>query len=210
MKRPVKSADVSDSTAFVGGAEPTDNVFAQKQERLTPGPVIAWSVSPLPFLIALHLLVMLFFSSRWSRRSLPWLMGATAAVVVTGGVALQSAPAQAQTVTNEEITNYAEAVLTMDADRQAAYRQISDIMVSAQLEVADYALTCPNAQTLTDVPNSVRPRVKSILIEYCNSASTIVEESGLTVRRFNAITEAHRSDAELAQRIRDEILLLQQ
>lgn len=150
---------------------------------------------------------MLCLSFRCRRRVLPWMAGVLIATVVAAGPLL---PAQAQTVTNEEITNYAEAVLTMDADRLAAYQQISDIMVSAQLEVADYALTCPNAQTLTDVPNSVRPRVKTILIEYCNSASAIVEESGLTVRRFNAITAAHRDDADLAQRIRDEILALQQ
>jgi len=153
---------------------------------------------------------MLLLSSRRHRRSWPWLMGALTAAVVVSGAVLPLAPAQAQTVTNEEITNYAEAVLTMDADRQAAYQEISDIMVSAQLEVSDYSLTCPNAQTLSDVPNAVRSRVKTILIGYCNSASSIVEESGLTVRRFNAITEAHRSDPELAQRIRDEILQLQQ
>lgn len=153
----------------------------------------------------------MLLSSRWYRHPRPWQLGLLATIVVIGSTVLQLPAAQAQTVvTNEEVTNYAEAVLTMDADRQAAYAQISDIMVSAQLNVSDYALTCPNAQTLSDVPNSIRPRVKTILIEYCNSASTIVEESGLTVRRFNAITEAHRSDSELAQRIRDEILSLQQ
>ncbi len=152
----------------------------------------------------------MLLTSRWYRHRRPWQLGLLAVGIIVSGTIVHLPAAQAQTVTNEEVTNYAEAVLTMDADRQAAYAQISDIMVSAELDVSDYSLTCPNAQTLSDVPNSVRPRVKTILIEYCNSASTIVEESGLTVRRFNAITEAHRSDSELAQRIRDEIVSLQQ
>lgn len=154
---------------------------------------------------------MVLLSSHWRRRFLTLFCGGVAVAVLIGFIALQS-PVAAQTVTNEEITNYAEAVLIMDADRQAAYQQISDIMVTAepQLNVADYTLTCPNAQTLSDVPNTVRSKVRAILIDYCNNASTIVQDSGLTVRRFNAITEAHRSDAELSQRIRDEIIMLQQ
>ncbi|MEO0541248.1 MAG: DUF4168 domain-containing protein [Cyanobacteria bacterium P01_A01_bin.105] len=153
---------------------------------------------------------MLISTLGWRRRVGYCLAGALAVTVVAGGTRLPLSAVHAQTVTNEEITNYAEAVLTMDAGRQQAYAQISDIMVSEQLDVANYTLTCPNAQTLNDVPNRLRSRVRPILIGYCNGARTIVEESGLTVRRFNAITEAHRSDDELSQRIRDEILTLQQ
>ncbi|MEL6327511.1 MAG: DUF4168 domain-containing protein [Cyanobacteria bacterium J06626_23] len=151
-----------------------------------------------------------------SRAASQWLLSAATTglmlfggTIVLGPQLLAPPVAHAQTVTNEEITNYAEAVLAMDVGRQDAYAQISDIMTSAGLDVSQYTLTCPNAQTLSDVPRPVRPRVSAILVEYCNNARTIVEDSGLTVRRFNAITEAHRNDSDLAQRIRDEISTLQ-
>ncbi|MEO0458112.1 MAG: DUF4168 domain-containing protein [Cyanobacteria bacterium P01_A01_bin.114] len=125
-------------------------------------------------------------------------------------VAFETATAYAQTVTNEEVRSYAEAVLEMDDNRLTAYTQVSDILTSQGLDVTDYNLSCPNAQTLTDVPRQVRSRIQSVLVDYCNAARAIVEESGLTVGRFNAITDAHREDEELAQRIKTEISTIQQ
>ncbi|MEM9903980.1 MAG: DUF4168 domain-containing protein [Cyanobacteria bacterium P01_D01_bin.44] len=125
-------------------------------------------------------------------------------------VSFETAPAYAQTVTDEEVRNYAESVLQMDDSRLTAYTQVSDILTSQGLDVTAYNLSCPNAQLLTDVPRQVRSRVQSVLVDYCNAARIIVEENGLTVRQFNNITSAHRDDAELAQRIQSEIASLQQ
>lgn len=125
-------------------------------------------------------------------------------------VAFETAPAYAQTVTDEEVRNYAESVLQMDDSRLTAYTQISDILTSQGLDVTEYNFSCPNAQLLTDVPRRVRSQVQSVLIDYCNAARIIVEENGLTVRQFNNITSAHRNDEELAQRIQSEIASLQQ
>ncbi|MEM9164623.1 MAG: DUF4168 domain-containing protein, partial [Cyanobacteria bacterium P01_F01_bin.4] len=125
-------------------------------------------------------------------------------------VSFEILPAHAQTVTDEEVRNYAESVLQMDDSRLTAYTQISDILTSQGLDVTEYNLSCPNAQNLTEVPRQVRSRVQSVLIDYCNAARIIVEENGLTVRQFNNITSAHRDDEDLAQRIQAEIASLQQ
>jgi hypothetical protein len=118
--------------------------------------------------------------------------------------------AQAQTVTNEEVRSYAESVVEMDTDRIETYNQISDFLTSQGLDVTDYDLSCPNAESLSDVPRNVRSRVRSLLVNYCNEARRIVETNGLTVQQFNAITAAHREDAELAQRIQSAIATIQQ
>lgn len=117
--------------------------------------------------------------------------------------------AQAQTITNEQVRSYADAVVEMDESRQQAYNQISDILTGQGLDVSEYNLSCPNAQSL-EVPRRVRSRVRSVLVSYCNEARTIVEKNGLTVRQFNTITASHREDEELAQRIQSAIANIQQ
>ncbi|NEP16774.1 MAG: DUF4168 domain-containing protein [Leptolyngbya sp. SIO4C1] len=125
-------------------------------------------------------------------------------------VSLDFAAAYAQTVTNEEVRSYAEAVLSMENNRIEAYTQISDILTSAGFDVTEYRLSCPNAPSLTDVPRRVRSRVQPILVDYCNAAREIVETSGLTVDRFNDITTAHRNDSDLTERIQLEIAAIRQ
>jgi hypothetical protein len=126
------------------------------------------------------------------------------------GLSWQVPAAYAQTFTNEEIKVYAESVLEMDDSRVQAYSEVSDVLTSAGYDVTEYDLTCSNAQSLSDVPRAVRRRVRTILVNYCNEARQIVEENGLTVQRFNALTQAHQEDPELTQRIQSEIVTLQQ
>lgn len=152
--------------------------------------------------------------SRWLRQSA--LVGLLITAVWSSGLprwqprVWQLPAAYAQTFTNEEIKHYAESVLAMDDSRLQAYSEISDLLTSAGYDVTEYTLSCPSARSLSDVPRSVRRRVREILVGYCNAAQQIVEDNGLTVERFNAMTAAHQQDPELTERIQAEIAALQQ
>ncbi|MEA5464480.1 DUF4168 domain-containing protein [Leptothoe sp. PORK10 BA2] len=110
----------------------------------------------------------------------------------------------AQNFTAEEITNYAAAVLAIENIRGRAYAEISDLMTSKQLDVTRYDLRCLTAHSL-ELPRAVRSPVSYLLINYCNDAQKIVEDTGLTVQRFNSITVTHRQDEALKEQIQLEI-----
>ncbi|MEM1239471.1 MAG: DUF4168 domain-containing protein [Cyanobacteria bacterium P01_H01_bin.26] len=110
----------------------------------------------------------------------------------------------AQTFTDEEIGNYAAAVLAMEDMRVQTYSEISDLMTSEQLDVTRYDLRCLSANTL-ELPRAVRSQVRRLLITYCNDAQQIVEDTGLTVQMFNTITVTHRQDDTLTEQIQLEI-----
>ncbi|MBE9078060.1 DUF4168 domain-containing protein [Romeria aff. gracilis LEGE 07310] len=110
--------------------------------------------------------------------------------------------AYAQIATEEEIQSYASAIVGMEDARLATYAEISDIFTEAGLNASDYRFACPDAESLADIPNQVRSQVKAPLISYCNSARELVEDSGLTAERFNALTQSFQTDAALANRIR--------
>ena len=110
----------------------------------------------------------------------------------------------AQTFTDEEIGNYAAAVLAMEDMRIQTHSEISDLMTSEQIDVTRYDLRCLSANSL-DLPRAVRSAVSYLLINYCNDAQQIVEETGLTVQLFNSITVNHQEDEALKEQIQLEI-----
>lgn len=114
----------------------------------------------------------------------------------------------AQNFTDEEIVNYATAVLAMEPSRRQAYAEIADLMSSAGLDVLRYDLRCLSLDAL-ELPRAVRRPVSYLLINYCNDAKEIVEETGLTVQTFNSITVNHQEDETLAEQIQSELSSLQ-
>jgi hypothetical protein len=52
--------------------------------------------------------------------------------------------------------------------------------------------------------------VRTIVVNYCNQASQIVQANGLRNERFDAITAAYPEDATLAEQIRAALMQLQQ
>lgn len=116
---------------------------------------------------------------------------------------------------NDEISRYALSVLQIDGPRNEAYTEIKNILIEADLsgDRSDVALSCGSnrniSRNLARLPRNVRPDVRLIIVNFCNEAREIVENNGLTVRRFNHITGAHREDPRLADRIREEMLTLQ-
>jgi hypothetical protein len=112
-----------------------------------------------------------------------------------------SRDAQAQAVTEDEITNYARSVLAIEPIRRSAYDQIKQITGSSNIPT----IACHRPRSLNDLPSEVR----QIAVGYCNQAIEIVEQNDLTITRFNAITIAHQEDADLSSRIQQAILQLQ-
>ncbi|OLP15750.1 hypothetical protein BST81_24655 [Leptolyngbya sp. 'hensonii'] len=112
-----------------------------------------------------------------------------------------STQALAQTVTDAELKSYARAVLTIEPLRQAAYSEIKKIVGSGDIPT----VTCNKKDSLNNLPKSTR----SIAIKYCNRSKKIVEESGLTIARFNAITVKVQEDPELEKRVQAELIRLQ-
>ncbi|MGD1943574.1 MAG: DUF4168 domain-containing protein [Leptolyngbyaceae cyanobacterium] len=121
----------------------------------------------------------------------------------------QAAIAQSE-ITNAEITKYAQAVLAIDAYRNAAYTQIKDILLTVEMDINDVNVSCSNTQSLSEVPRSVRRDVREILTTYCNQSQDVVEANDLTPRRFNEITDAHETDNTVFERIQQELIRLQQ
>lgn len=136
----------------------------------------------------------------------PYWIGITFGLMVSAWLPLSSLwqKGYAQNFTDEEVSNYAIATLAMENMRQRTYEDISDIMTSRGLDVTRYDLRCLSASAL-DLPRVVRRPVRILLINYCNDAKEIVEETGLTVQLFNSITVTHRQDEELAEQIQSEI-----
>jgi hypothetical protein len=113
-------------------------------------------------------------------------------------------------VSNEEITQYALAVLEMDPYRNEAYTEIKDLLMTVDMDISEVTVSCSDTQDISRVPRSIRRQVREILVDYCNQAQDIVEANGLNSRRFNEITQAHETDEALFERIQQELIRLQQ
>ncbi len=158
-----------------------------------------------------------------SKRQQRWLK-LLAVGVVSGWLGVVGLPATAGTqlpltqraaiaqssISNEEINQYARAVLAIDQYRNAAYTQIKDLLLTVEMDISSINVSCTNTQDISDVPRSVRRDVREILTGYCNDSRSAVEDTGLTSRRFNQITDAHASDEAVFERIQQELLRLQE
>jgi len=108
--------------------------------------------------------------------------------------------AQAQEISNEEIANYARAVLSIEPRRLQAVKEIKGMVGSVP------PVVCNETRNI----NRLRGDVRGVAVNYCDFAKKIIETNGLTVARFNAITLSQQADPALKQRIQAELLRLQQ
>lgn len=112
--------------------------------------------------------------------------------------------AHAQAISDQELENYAGAVLVIEPLRQAVYDEIRSILGTQNMP----SVACHR-------PNSIRnldAEVQDIARNYCDRAIRIVERNNLTIQRFNAITqELNREDPDspLHDQIRQELIRLQ-
>jgi hypothetical protein len=112
-----------------------------------------------------------------------------------------SSAAYAQAVSNNELANYARAVLVMEPVRQTAFNEIKKIIRSGNIP----PIVCHRPQSLNALPRNAR----KIAVNYCNRSKEIVESNGLTINRFNAITVNLQNDPNLKRRIHNELLRIQ-
>jgi hypothetical protein len=110
-----------------------------------------------------------------------------------------STTAIAQEVSNEEIGNYARAVLAMEPRRQEAYNEIKGITGNVP------PVVCNETKKINTLPGEIR----GIAVNYCEQAKKIIENNGLTVPKFNSITLSQQADPSLKQRIQAELIRLQ-
>lgn len=111
-----------------------------------------------------------------------------------------NAAAQGQNISNEDITNFADAVLQMEPSRQQAYDKIKQIIGTPPPNIP-----CNDLNSLSNLPEEAR----TIAEDYCRICKEIVEDSGLTVDGFNAIMSNLEADPNLEKRIQDAMLQLQ-
>ncbi|HSM80463.1 MAG TPA: DUF4168 domain-containing protein [Nodosilinea sp.] len=156
-----------------------------------------------------------------SRHRLAVAAAAACLSLLSGGSALEltvgraqvslGAAAQAQAaISPEEVTGYAASVLQMDAPRNEAYSQIKTLLTGTSQDISSIDMSCAGTANLNQLPRNLRSSVRTIVVDYCNQASSIVQANGLTVRQFNAITTAYPQDPALASQIRDAMVQLQQ
>jgi hypothetical protein len=120
------------------------------------------------------------------------------------------AQAQDNDISSGEITSYAASVLEMDPYRTQAYDAIKNLLSGIDHDMSAVDMSCTGTANLNQLPRNVRGEVRSIIVNYCNQASQIVESNGLTVRRFNTITAAYPQDPGLAEQIRTALIQIQQ
>lgn len=112
-----------------------------------------------------------------------------------------SSAAYAQNVSETEVTNYAQAVLSMEPARQTAFNQIKKMIGAADVP----SIVCHKPESLNALPS----KAQEIAVNYCNQSKDIVESNGLTITRFNTITVNMQNNPNLKTRIHNELLRLQ-
>lgn len=134
------------------------------------------------------------------------LSGAVPRLGVQSPAAMFSNAAYAQTTTtavsNEEVRNYARALLSIEPIRLTAYEEIKRISGSERVP----AIACHRPESLGNLNRNIR----EIAVNYCTQAISIVESNNLSIGRFNIITSLLQNDRALASRIQEELVRLQQ
>jgi hypothetical protein len=136
--------------------------------------------------------------------------GAGIQLPVASGITLGTAAlAQDSGISPDEVIGYAASVLEMDGPRNEALAQINTLLTGTGQEISSIDMSCTGTANLNQLPRNLRNNIRTIVVNYCNQASAIVQANGLTVRRFNAITAAHPQDPALAEQIRAAMVQLQ-
>jgi hypothetical protein len=107
-----------------------------------------------------------------------------------------------ESISAEEVENYAKTVLAIEPSRQSAYTEIQQLINDEQFP----DVTCTQSDTIATLPSNIR----DIAVNYCNQSKQISESQGLTLSQFNTITASAQADPELQKRIQNELVRLQQ
>ncbi|AFY92847.1 DUF4168 domain-containing protein [Chamaesiphon minutus] len=102
--------------------------------------------------------------------------------------------ARADEFKDPELRNYAATILEIESIRQSALAQVSRANGKAPLP----NLICSQPTTM----ESLNSEAKSLFVRYCNQSETIAAKKGLSIDRFNYITQAVHSSLQLQNRVR--------
>ena len=106
---------------------------------------------------------------------------------------LFSSAARADEFSEADLRNYAAALMQIEPIRQSALSQVR----------ASTGGTLPNL--VCNQPNTMEglnPEAKSLFVNYCNKCETIASSRGLSIERFNQITQSVRSNSQLQNQVR--------
>ncbi|MEQ9372101.1 DUF4168 domain-containing protein [Coleofasciculus sp. F4-SAH-05] len=139
----------------------------------------------------------------------PWTSCITALALILSGCASNStpeanppiSPLPAETITEEEINNYAKAIMAIENSRQTAFSEIQQQMNQEPIP----NIICTQPDSLQELPSDVQ----GIAVNYCNKAKEIGESYGFNMAQFNAITATVISDMNLQRQIQNELIRLQ-
>jgi len=112
------------------------------------------------------------------------------------------AHAQNLSVNNNDVMNYAQAVLAIEPVRQQAFGEIKKIIGSGNIP----KIVCNEPNSMNSLPG----RARDIAINYCKDSQEIVEGNGLTIEQFNRITMEIPKNNGLKKRVYDQLIQLQQ
>lgn len=119
------------------------------------------------------------------------------ALVFTTSVYAQGA------VSNQEVKNYAQAVLAMEGVRQFTYSEIKKLLGTSNIP----EIVCNRPETIDSLPGQAQTLARN----YCSQSSAIVANYFPRGNaRFNQITTLMQSDSSLQARIKNELARLQQ
>ena len=100
--------------------------------------------------------------------------------------------AQADEFSDPELRNYAAALMKIEPARQSALAEVSQTNGGTLPN-----LVCSQPETM----EGLNVEAKAIFINYCEQCKKIAAERGLTIDKFNQITQAVRTTPELKQRV---------
>jgi hypothetical protein len=151
------------------------------------------------------------FSSVSSSPTLPlllvtiaWFAGFTVILAGCSSTPASNSPSPMPTVTSlksEEIESYARAVIAIENKRREAYEEIQE-MTNNQT-VPD--VTCTETKSIA----ALSKNLQEIAVNYCELSKKFIENEGLTMDKFNAITASAQSDLKLQELIKNELVRLQ-
>jgi hypothetical protein len=107
---------------------------------------------------------------------------------------------KAQEISDQQVRNYARAVLDIESHRKQAFEEIQDIMGGSTPEIV-----CNQPSSYSNLPQ----QAQEIALEYCQISQDIVESTGMSVREFNQITQRIKSEPQLEQRIQQVMMEMQ-
>jgi Domain of unknown function (DUF4168) len=100
--------------------------------------------------------------------------------------------ARADDFSEQDLRHYGAALMQIEPIRQAALAQVSRANGGALPN-----LVCNQPSTM----NGLNSEAKSLFINYCNQCESIAASQGLTIEKFNQITQAVRSNPQLKKRV---------